>query len=236
LSELRELAIANRILAHEGVVDAFGHVSMRHPRRPERFFMARSRAPELVTVDDLMEFELDGTAVDARGRTPYAERFIHGAIYEKRADVNSVIHNHSQAIIPYGVTPVRLRPLLHVAAAIGEDIPVWDIRRKFGDTNMLVVTMEQGRDLAATLGANRVALMRGHGCAVACRTLREAVFTAVYLQVNAVLQTQALALSDQVEFLSPGELAKANEMTSQPIGLDRAWEYWSMRADRSGID
>jgi ribulose-5-phosphate 4-epimerase/fuculose-1-phosphate aldolase len=235
MSTLRELAVANRILAREGVVDAFGHVSIRHPERADRFFMSRSRAPELVTVDDLMEFELDGTPVDARGRTPYSERFIHGAIYEKRADVMSVIHNHSHAIIPYGITPVKLRPVLHVGAAIGEEIPVWDIARKFGDTNMLVVNMEQGRDLASTLGANRVALMRGHGCAVAGRTLREAVFTAVYLQVNAQLQTQALMLSDKVEYLSPGEAAKAKEMTSQPIGLDRAWEYWTLRADRTGL-
>jgi HCOMODA/2-hydroxy-3-carboxy-muconic semialdehyde decarboxylase len=233
---LRDLAIANRILAHEGVVDAFGHVSIRHPERRERFFMSRSRAPELVTVDDLMEFELDGTPVDARGRTPYSERFIHGAIYEAREDVASVIHNHSHAVIPYGVTPVKLRPLLHVAASIGEEIPVWDIARKFGDTDMLVVNMEQGRDLAAALGQNRVALMRGHGCAVAGRTLREAVFSAVYLQVNATLQTQALLLSREVKFLSPGEAAKAKQMTSQAIGLDRAWEYWKMRADRSGID
>jgi len=234
--QLKDLALANRILAHEGVVDAFGHVSMRHPERPERFFMSRSRAPELVTVDDLMEFELDGTPVDPRGRTPYSERFIHGAIYEKRKDVQSVIHNHSHEIIPYGVTPVKLRPVLHVGAAIGEEVPVWDIRKKFGDTNMLVVNMEQGRDLAATLGMNRVALMRGHGCAVAGTTLREAVFTAVYLQVNAKLQTQALALSGEVQYLSPGELAKAKEMTSQAIGLDRAWEYWILRADRTGID
>lgn len=233
---LQELAIANRILAHEGVVDAFGHVSIRHPQRRERFFMSRSRAPELVTVDDLMEFELDGTPVEPRGRTPYSERFIHGAIYEARSDVTSVIHNHSHAIIPYGVTPVKLRPLLHVAASIGEEIPVWDIARKFGDTNMLVVNMDQGRDLAATLGQNRVALMRGHGCAVAGRTLREAVFSAVYLQVNATLQTQALLLSDEVKFLSPGEAAKAKEMTSQPVGLDRAWEYWKMRADRRGLE
>jgi ribulose-5-phosphate 4-epimerase/fuculose-1-phosphate aldolase len=232
---LRELAIANRILAREGVVDAFGHVSIRHPERPDRYFMARSRSPELVTVDDLMEFSLEGTPIDARGRTAYSERFIHAAIYEARADVISVIHNHSHAIIPYGITPVKLRPVLHVAAAIGEEIPVWDIAKKFGDTNMLVVNMEQGRDLAATLGANRVALMRGHGCALAGRTLREAVFTAVYLQVNAELQTRALMLSDDVRYLSPGEAAKAKEMTSQPIGLERAWEYWSMRADRAGL-
>ena len=233
---LRELALANRILARENVVDAFGHVSIRHPVRPDRFFMSRSRAPELVTVADLMEFELDGTPVDAKGRTPYSERFIHGAIFEKRADVTSVIHNHSHEIIPYGITPVKLRPVLHVGAAIGEDVPVWDIRRKFGDTNLLVVNMDQGRDLAATLGANRVALMRGHGCAVAGRTLREAVFTAIYLQVNAKLQTQAMNLSNEVQYLSPGELAKTREMLAQQVGLDRAWEYWTMRADRTGID
>jgi ribulose-5-phosphate 4-epimerase/fuculose-1-phosphate aldolase len=233
---LRDLAIANRILAHEGVVDAFGHVSIRHPDRPDRFFMSRSRSPELVTVADLMEFALDGTAVDPRGRTPYSERFIHGAIYEKRLDVASVIHNHSNEIIPYGITPVKLRPVLHVGAAIGEDVPVWDIRRNFGDTNMLVVNMEQGRDLAATLGSNRVALMRGHGCAVAGNTLREAVFTAIYLQVNAKLQTVAMSLSSEVQYLSPGELARTKEMLSQPLGLDRSWEYWTMRANRSGIE
>jgi HCOMODA/2-hydroxy-3-carboxy-muconic semialdehyde decarboxylase len=234
--ELRDLAIANRILAREGVVDAFGHVSLRHPGRPDRFFLARSRSPELVTPDDLMEFALDGTPVDARGRTPYSERFIHGAIYEKRPDVHSVIHNHSHEIIPYGITPVKLRPVLHVGGAIGEEVPVWDIRRKFGDTNMLVVNMDQGRDLAATLGRNRVALMRGHGCAVAGTTLREAVFTAVYLQVNAKLQTEAMALSDDVQYLSPGELALTKEMLSQQIGLDRAWEYWTRRASLAGIE
>ena len=233
---LRELAVANRILAHEGVVDAFGHVSIRHPARADRFIMSRSRAPELVTVEDLMEFALDGTPIDARGRLPYSERFIHGAIYEKRADVRSVIHNHSHEVIAYGVTPVKLRPVLHVGAAIGEEVPVWDIRRNFGDTNMLVVNMDQGRDLASTLGQNRVALMRGHGCAVAGATLRQAVFTAVYLQVNAKLQTQALNLSGEVQYLSPGELARTQEMLAQEVGLDRAWEYWARRADRTGIE
>jgi ribulose-5-phosphate 4-epimerase/fuculose-1-phosphate aldolase len=234
--DLRDLAIANRILAREGVVDAFGHVSLRHPARADRFFLARSRSPELVTPEDLMEFALDGTPIDARGRTPYSERFIHGAIYEKRTDVHSVIHNHSHEIIPYGITPVKLRPVLHVGGAIGDEVPVWDIRRKFGDTNMLVVNMDQGRDLAATLGRNRVALMRGHGCAVAGKTLREAVFTAVYLQVNAKLQTEAMRLSDQVEYLSPGELALTKEMLSQQVGLDRAWEYWTRRASLAGIE
>jgi len=233
---LRDLALANRILAHEGVVDAFGHVSIRHPQRADRFILSRSRAPELVTVDDLMEFELDGAPIDARGRTPYSERFIHAAIYERRADVTSVIHNHSHAIIPYGITPVKLRPVLHMGAAIGEEVPVWDIRRRFGDTDMLVVNMEQGRDLAAALGENRVALMRGHGCAVAGRSLREAVFTAIYLQVNAVLQSAAMNLSAEVQYLSPGELARTKQMLSQDVGLQRAWEYWAMRANRGGIE
>ena len=217
------------------MVDAFGHVSVRHPQHPGRFLLARSRSPELVTVDDLMEFELDGTPLDARGRQPYLERFIHGAIYEKRQDVHSVIHNHSHEVIPYGITPVKLRPVLHVGAAMGEEVPVWDIRTKFGDSNMLVVNMDQGRDLAATLGANRVALMRGHGCAVAGKSLREAVFTAIYLQVNAKLQSEAMHLSSQVEYLSPGELRLVKHMLSEPVALERAWEYWTMRADRAGL-
>jgi len=233
---LRELAVANRILAREGVVDAFGHVSLRHPERPDRYFLSRSRSPELVCVEDLMEFDLEGTPIDPRGRAPYSERFIHGAIYERRPEVRSVIHNHSHEIIPYGITPVKLRPVLHVGAAIGAEVPVWDIAAKFGDTNMLVVNMEQGRDLAATLGANRVALMRGHGCAVAGTSLREAVFTAVYLQVNARLQSEALRLSPEVRFLSPGELELAGRMLGQPLGLERAWEYWRLRADRRGIE
>lgn len=233
---LRDLALANRILAREGVVDAFGHVSIRHPQRPDRYFMARSRSPELVTVDDLMEFELDGTPLDAKGRTPYSERFIHGAIYEMRQDVHSVIHNHSHEIIPYGVTPVKLRPVAHVGAAIGEDVPVWDIRKKFGDTNMLVVNMEQGRDLAATLGPNKVVLMRGHGCAVAGRDVRQAVFTAIYTQVNASLQTEAMKMSGEVQYLSPGEHRLLIDLFAQQVGLERAWEYWSMRANRAGIE
>jgi len=232
---ITELVIANRILAREDVVDAYGHVSVRHPENPERFFLSHSLAPAFVERSDILEFDLEGRPVGSDRRTPYLERFIHGAIYEARADVGAVVHNHSHAVIPYGVTPVKLRPVLHVGAAIGAEIPVWDIRRKFGDTSMLVVNIAQARDLAAALGANRVALMRGHGCAVAGATLREAVFTAVYLQVNAQLQTAAMGLSDQVEYLSAGELALAREMLSQPVGLDRAWEYWSARADRSGI-
>jgi len=149
---LRELVTANRILAHEGVVDAFGHVSVRHPDNPERFLLSRSRAPELIVVEDLMEFTLDGDAIDLRDRTPYGERVIHGAVYEARPEVNAVVHNHSYELIPFGITDTPLRAVAHTCASIGAEIPVWDIRDKFGETDHLVITMEQGRDLATCLG------------------------------------------------------------------------------------
>ena len=143
--DLRRLVAANRILAHENVVDAFGHVSIRDPRNAERYVLARSRSPELVELDDLMEFELDGTPLDARGRTPYGERMIHGAVYEARPDVHAVVHNHSYAVLPFTIGERPLQPMIHMAAVIGAQVPVWDIRDDFGDTDMLVRRMEQGR-------------------------------------------------------------------------------------------
>ncbi len=225
----RDLAIANRILAHEGVVDAYGHVSVRHPERPDRYLLSRSRSPELVAIDDVMEFDLDGVPVDPKGRTPYLERFIHGAVYEARPDVHSVVHNHSEAVVPYTVTPIKLRPVAHVGAVIGESIPNWDIRRKFGDTNLLVTDMAQGRDLAQTLAGHRVALMRGHGCVVTGRDLREAVFTSIYLQVNARLQSAAMRLSDEVQYLTPGEIERLRETLNGEVSMRRAWDYWTAR-------
>ena len=157
---IRELVIANRILAREGVVDAFGHISVRNPNNRESYFISVSRAPELITIDDIVEFRLDGEPIgDLKGRTPYGERAIHGGIYELRQDVNSVVHNHSQEVVPFASTNTLIRPLLHMSAPIGATIPIWDIRDKFGETNHLVVTMEQGRDLATTLGNNASALM-----------------------------------------------------------------------------
>lgn len=228
---LGELVVANRILAREGVVDAFGHISVRHPDNPERYFMSRSRAPELITRDDLMEFTLDGEAIDLQDRTPYGERFIHGAIYEKRPDVHSVIHNHSHEIIPFGVTKTTtLRPIAHVGSPIGRNVRTWDIRDKFGETDLLVVNMDQGRDLAETLGQDgRVALMRGHGAAVAGINIRQAVMTAVYLQVNAKLQLQTLQLGEPI-YLSDAEVDNCFARQMSPLGLDRAWEYWVARA------
>jgi len=161
-----DLVIANRILAHEGIVDAYGHVSLRNPTNPERFILSRSRSPELVEARDIMEFTLDGTVVGDDRRPPYLERFIHGSIYEARPDVMAVVHSHAEETLPFGITEVALKPMMHVAGLIGPRIPVWDIAEKFGDnTNLLVTNTDQGRDLARRLGDSKVTLMRGHGFA-----------------------------------------------------------------------
>ena len=229
LQVMQELVVANRILATEGVCDAFGHASVRHPDNPDRYVMARSRSPGVVTIDDLMEYKLDGDPIDQRGRAMYAERHIHGGIYETRGDVHAIIHNHSNAVIPFGVTGVRIQPVLHMGAAAGPDILVWDIRDKFGDTHLLVTNMVQGRDLADGLGERRVALMRGHGCVVAGKSIKEAVMIAVYLETNARLQLQSLQLG-KPQYLSPGEIALGMEQFVGELAINRAWEYWAIRA------
>jgi ribulose-5-phosphate 4-epimerase/fuculose-1-phosphate aldolase len=225
-----ELVTANRILAREGVVDAFGHVSIRHPARADRFCLSRARAPECIEPGDIMEFSLDGAAVEAAGRKPYAERFIHAAVYEGRPDVRAVVHNHSPAVIPFGITAVPLRPLMHMCASMGATVPVWDSRTSFGDTNLLVTAMPMARDLAVALGDRSVALMRGHGCIVAGASLREVVFNAIYLQLNAELQLRAAALG-AITFLTDGEVA-AVMRTRSSFTFERAWEYWCQRAGR----
>jgi len=226
---LRDLVTANRILAHEGVVDAYGHISVRHPDRPDRFFLSGSRSPELVTLDDIIEYDLDCNPIDQRGRAQYTERPIHGGIYRSRPDVNSVIHNHAYEVIPFTVVRgAKLRPILHTSAGLGAELPVWDIRDKFGDTNMLVTTLAQGRDLAEKLGPNHVVLMRGHGTAVSGISIQNAVHTAVYLKVNAQLQAEAMRLGSDLVYLSEGEIAEMNKIAQ--TGHGRAWEYWSRRA------
>ncbi len=228
--QLEDLVIANRILAREGVVDGFGHVSLRHPDRPDRFFMSRSRSPELVTRDDIMEFDLDCNPIDQRGRTMYGERAIHGAIFQARPDVGSVVHNHAEEVIPYSVSKLPMRQIIHTAGGMGRHVPVWDIRDDFGDTDMLVRNLPQGLSLAKTLGNNAAVLMRGHGCTVAGRTVRDAVRIAVYLMVNARLQTEAMRFGD-VTFLSEGEMIATAEMSATPLAADRVWEYWARRSD-----
>jgi ribulose-5-phosphate 4-epimerase/fuculose-1-phosphate aldolase len=230
--ELGRLVAANRILANEGVVDAFGHVSVRDPRSSERFWLARSRSPALVELGDLMEFTLDGTAVDARGRTPYGERMIHAAVYAARVDVHSVVHHHAYGVLPFTITGEPLRPVVHTASVIGAEVPVWDIRTKFGDTDMLVRSIEQGHDLAATLANNTCVLMRGHGAVVVGASVERAVLTAIYLQVNASVLLQALPLGAP-QALSAGEIARSAEAQFSPLALDRTWEYFCQRA---GVD
>jgi HCOMODA/2-hydroxy-3-carboxy-muconic semialdehyde decarboxylase len=229
-----ELVTANRILAREGVVDSFGHVSIRHPDHPERYVLSRARAPECIDAEDLMEFALDNSPIDpadASRRKPYAERFIHGAVYAARPDVRAVVHHHSPSVIPFSVTAVPLNPVMHMCAGIGHQIPTWDSRTRFGDTNLLVTNAAMASDLATALGRRPVILMRGHGCVVAGDSLREVVFNSIYLQLNADLQMKAQALGD-VTFLSEGEIA-AVLRTRSSFTFERAWEYWCHRAGRA---
>jgi HCOMODA/2-hydroxy-3-carboxy-muconic semialdehyde decarboxylase len=192
--------------------------------------LSRARAPERIEAADVMEFTLEGEAVDARGRAPYLERFIHGGIYEAWGDVHSVVHNHSPSVIPFGVTGKKLKPLLHMCANIGHEVSTWDSHDKFGDTALLVENVEMGRDLARALGRDRTILMRGHGATVAGTTVRHAVFVSIYLEVNAKLQMQAMTMGD-IKFLTAGEVDKVAERTG-PYTINRAWENWCRRADR----
>ena len=230
---IEDLVAANRILSAERVVDAFGHVSARHPENAGRFLMSRARAPEIVGKSDIMEFSLDGEPVDARGRKTHLERFIHAALYEARPDIQSVVHNHSRSVIPFAITEEKLKPVAHSCASIGQEVPVWDAQDKFGDTELLVSDMPMGRDLARAVGDGKCVLMRGHGCTVAGNSIREAVYIAVYLEVNAELQWKAGRLGKTV-FLTAGEIEKVNARLSQGKpgeGYETAWEYWCSRAD-----
>jgi HCOMODA/2-hydroxy-3-carboxy-muconic semialdehyde decarboxylase len=227
---LEELVTANRILATEGVVDSFGHISVRHPDDPQRYLLSRARAPDCIEAEDIVEYTLDGTPIDERGRTPYRERFIHGAIYEARPEVQSVVHNHSPSVIPFGVTAKKLKPLLHMCASIGHEVPIWDSRAKFGDTTLLVTDMKMGRDLARSLGTRPTALMRGHGATVVGRSIRHAVFVSIYLEVGAKLQMQSMTMG-RIKFLSKGEVDKIMAAMSH-YTLNRAWENWARRAGR----
>ena len=229
LLAFRRLVAANRILANESVVDAFGHVSVRDPRNPERFVMSRSRSPALVEMSDLMEFDLEGIPLDLRGRTAYGERMIHAAIYAARPEVNSVVHHHAYGVLPFTVTDVPLQPVVHAAAVIGAEIPLWDIRDEYGNTDMLVRTIDQGRSLAATLGSNTCLLMRGHGAVVTGADIPQAVLTAIYLQVNAEVLLQARQLGTPT-LLNAEEIAAATAAQFSALALPRAWEYYCQRA------
>jgi ribulose-5-phosphate 4-epimerase/fuculose-1-phosphate aldolase len=227
---LNELVIANRILANETVVDAYGHVSVRHPAKPERFFMGQMlTAPEMVERADLMEFGLDGEPLND-SRAPSIERFIHSAIYEARPEVQAVVHAHAEDVLPFGITDVPLRPVIHSGSFIGTHVPVWDIADNFGDTNMLVSNTAQGRDLARCLANNNVVLMRGHGFAAAARTLIDVVRLSVYLPRNARVQLAAMQLGT-FKPLSDGEIAvRGASYKTYSAQTWRAWQYWAQRA------
>jgi ribulose-5-phosphate 4-epimerase/fuculose-1-phosphate aldolase len=226
-----ELVTANRILANERVLDSFGHVSIRSHDNPGRFFLSRARAPAVIEAEDIMEFALDGRSVGAEPGKPYSERFIHAGIYEARPDINAIVHNHSPSVVPFTVTNMKLRPLMHMCAPMGDDIPTWDIRTKFGNgTNLLVTNLEIGRDLAATLGSRTVALMRGHGSTVVGGSLREVVFTSVYMEMNADMQIKAMSLGE-VTYLS-GEEIDAIARGRAGFTFERAWENWCHRVGR----
>ena len=229
---IKDLVIANRILAKEDVVDAYGHISVRNPDNPKHFFISRSLAPELIEHDDIVELDLSGQPVRDEKRSLYLERFIHAAIYEMRPDVNSVVHAHAEDILPFGIAKATpLKPVIHSGSFIGKDVPVWDIAEKFGDTNVLVTNMDQGRDLAKCLGGNGVALMRGHGFASAARSIIEVVRMSVYLPRNARALMRAKMLGGEIKYLSQGEIDARNAGYS-PYSTEtwRAWEYWANKA------
>jgi ribulose-5-phosphate 4-epimerase/fuculose-1-phosphate aldolase len=224
---IEDIVIGSRVLAEFGVLDGFGHVSARDPNNPNHFLMSRSLAPALVTADDIMAFDLDGNAIDPRGRSVFLERFIHSEIYKARPDVMSVVHTHSPGVIPFSVSQVPLRPMYHNAAFLAAGTPVWDIRKAFGETDMLVRDGARGKSLAEALGDKPVVLMRGHGDVTVGPSVKMAVFRAYYTDVNARLQSQALALGGEVNYLTPGEGAKADAVNF--VVLDRIWGLWKMR-------
>lgn len=224
-----DLVAANHILFDQAVVDGFGHVSVRHDKQPDRFLLSRSMAPALVQAPDIMEFELDGAPVAAAGRTPYLERFIHGAIYRARPDVMAVVHSHSPGIIPFGVAGgAALRPVFHLAGFLGPETPVFEIRDVAGPaTDLLVRSDALGDALARSLGSHAVVLMRGHGSTTVGTDVRQAVFRAVYAEINARLQSDAGRLGP-VTFLNTEEAAAAAQTGNGLVG--RAWELWRMRS------
>ena len=220
-----DLITANRILAREGVVDAFGHVSVRHNTDPNRFLLSRSLAPALVTPDDLIEYDLDSNAVNAKGRPEYSERFIHGEIYKARPEIRAVVHAHAPSVVPFGVSTVPLRPVFHMAAFIGDRVPIFDIRAAAGMTDMLVRDAARGRALAQALAARPAVLMRGHGVTVVGPSLPFAVGRSIYLELNARVQLQAMGLGGPVTYLDPAEAQKVLD-SGENRSYERPWELW----------
>jgi ribulose-5-phosphate 4-epimerase/fuculose-1-phosphate aldolase len=227
---ISDLVAANRILAMHGVLDGWGHVSVRHDRNPSRYLLSRSLAPELITAKDILEFDLENNPVDARGRNLYTERFLHGEIYKARPDAVAVAHFHAPPVIPFGVIDVPLKPLYHRAAFIAQGVPIFEIRDAAGMTDLLIRSPVLGAALAKSIGDKPAVLMRGHGATVVGPSLQRLVGRSIFLAMNATLQMQAMAISPNgpINFLDPEEarLIEARE----GYGLGRAWEAWKRKA------
>ena len=225
-AELEDLVAANRILAEHGVIDAYGHVSLRSPDNPKRFFLARAIAPETVQVEDILEYDLDSNPLEPKGQQSVNERFIHSEIYRARPDVMSVVHNHSPSVIPFSVTGVKLRALFHMAAFIGEGLPNFEIRKVKKGSDLLVRDARLGKALAKALGRSPATLMRGHGSAVTGENLQRAVGRSIYLEMSARMQMQALLLSSKITYLDAAEVK-----ASAPVqDYKRAWPLWREKA------
>ena len=235
LAELRrDLAVAYRIVANEGILDAFGHISVRNPNNPQRYLLSRSRAPGLVQADDILEYDLDSNPIVPPKERPYSERVIHGEIFKARPDVNAVCHHHAPSIMPFAISGMPLLPVFHLGASMGASAPVWDSRDEFGDTNLLVVKPEEGASLARALGEASIVVMRRHGATVVGGNLRELVFRTIYSAKNAEHQLAAYMLGS-VSPLTAGETQMAFEIHRAPGPLARAYEYWVRRlADKEG--
>jgi ribulose-5-phosphate 4-epimerase/fuculose-1-phosphate aldolase len=234
LSDLRyQVALANRMLAHEGVLDAFGHVSVRHPTDPGRYLLSRSRSPAAIEADDVLEYTLDSQPVSPPTVHLYAERVIHGCIYQARPDVMAVCHHHAPAVMPFCIAGVPIVPVFHLGAAGGETVPFWNQHDEFGDTNLLVVKPEEGRSLARALGPHGAVLLNNHGAVVVGRDLRELVSRSIFMCQNAEFQLKAKLLGN-VTTLTPGETKLASTLNSLPTVTNRTWEYWTLRLDRAG--
>lgn len=227
----RDVVIANRILAQQRVLDAYGHVSVRHPLDPEKYLLARSLSPGIVDIGDIVEFHLDGTPAGPEKRPLYLERFIHGAVYEKRPEVKAVLHSHADDLLPFSISKTtRLRPVIHACGDMGQDVPVWDISRKFGDaTSLLVLNMDHARDLAEALAGNRMALMAAHGFVSTGRSIYDLVRLAVYLPRNARVQFQAMQMGDY-RVIAPGETQARMDLDPDSPALKRGWEFWAREA------
>ena len=232
-AELRhEIAVANRILANEGIIDAFGHISARNPKDPNRYFISRHRASELVEPSDVLEMTLDSKPVVPTNLRLYSEMVIHGEIYKARPDVNSVCHHHAPSVLPFCATGVELVPLFHLGGTLGAKVPFWDSRDEFGDTNLLVRTPEEGASHARALGPHWMLLLRRHGASLAGKSVRECVFRSIYTTRNAELQLRAMAIGT-LGPLSAGEAEKCGGHNLGARGVERAWEYWVTRLQKA---